>query len=237
MIDRQTFFTRVRASFGALKQSQVDGFTAILDEWERRKMADLRWLAYMLATAWHETAETMQPIREYGRGAGRPYGIRDQSTGHAYYGRGYVQLTWKSNYASLGKRIGVDLVRKPDLALDPHNAAAILFEGMIDGLFTGKSLGSYFTDDESDWRNARRIINGTDRADKIAEEAKAFYRAAVEASKACKPVIPPAADRPAPAPAPIPAPAPSSPPAAIPAPARPGFWARFLAALTKRTAA
>lgn len=226
MIDRQTFFTRTRASFGALKQSQVDGFTAILDEWERRKLSDRRWLAYMLATAWHETAETMQPIREYGKGAGRPYGIPDPSTGHAYYGRGYVQLTWKANYASLGKRIGVDLVRKPDLALDPHNAAAILFEGMIDGLFTGKSLGSYFTDDESDWRDARRIINGMDRADKIADEAKAFYRASVEASKAYKPVIPPAA--------PVTPAAPATPPA--PAPAKPkGFLERFMSAFAKRS--
>ncbi len=28
----------------------------------------------MLATVYHETAKTMQPIEEYGRGVGRDYG-------------------------------------------------------------------------------------------------------------------------------------------------------------------
>lgn len=85
----------------------------------------------------------MQPIREYGRGRGRAYGARDRQTGHAYFGRGYVQLTWKANYALAGGKLGLDLVANPDLALDPGAAARILFLGMAEGWFTGKRLADY----------------------------------------------------------------------------------------------
>jgi hypothetical protein len=64
MIDRKEFYNQLRATLvrGGLNQPQVDGFEAILDEWEKRNLHDLRWLAYIMATAWHETAYTMQPI-------------------------------------------------------------------------------------------------------------------------------------------------------------------------------
>ena len=78
MIDRDKFFGRVRVMpfGGALHQGQVDGCNAILDAWEARPaFTDLRWLAYMLATAKWETAHTMQPIEEIGKGRGRPYGV------------------------------------------------------------------------------------------------------------------------------------------------------------------
>ncbi len=75
----------------------------------------------MLATAYWETAQTMEPIEEYGKGAGRPYGEPDPATEQTYYGRGYVQLTWLPNYEKASKEIydiefdagGVDLVNNP----------------------------------------------------------------------------------------------------------------------------
>ena len=78
-MNRKAFFDGVRAKLflGTLSQYQVDGMNAILDEWERRKLTDLRWLAYMLATVKWETAHTMQPIAEYGRGRGYAYGVPD----------------------------------------------------------------------------------------------------------------------------------------------------------------
>ena len=69
MFDRSIFFNRVRSSLfsGSLSQSQVDGMNYMLDVFERDyNWPDLRWLAYAFATAYHETAFTMQPIKEYG---------------------------------------------------------------------------------------------------------------------------------------------------------------------------
>lgn len=169
MIDRDSFFGHVRARpfGGAMRQSQVDGCNAILDAWESRPdLTDRRWLAYMLATAKWETAHTMQPIEEYGRGQGRPYGV--SVNGQVYYGRGYVQLTWATNYARMAALTGADLVGHPELALEPKLAALIMFEGMKGGLFTGVGLPRYFGATVDDPVNARRIVNGTDRAQEIA---------------------------------------------------------------------
>jgi len=68
MIDRRTFFSYVRRSpfGGRLTSAQVDEMERILAEWERRRLTDLRHIAYMLATVFHEAAQTMQPIRERG---------------------------------------------------------------------------------------------------------------------------------------------------------------------------
>ena len=170
MIDRDKFFARSRETpFGGLMhQGQVDGCTAILDAWEARAgFTDRRWLAYMLATAKWETAHTMKPIEEVGRGRGRPYGVPTQD-GRMFYGRGYVQLTWATNYAKMAALTGADLVGHPDFALDPEIAAVILLEGMTGGLFTGVGLPRYFNDAVDDPVNARRIINGTDHAADIA---------------------------------------------------------------------
>jgi putative chitinase len=174
MIDRRYFYARVRHLLfnGKLTAEQVSGMEAILNEWERRKLTDLRWLAYMLATTKWETAHTMQPIAEYGKGKGRKYGVPDPETGQTYYGRGYVQLTWRRNYEEMQRLlqeagIDVDLVNDPDLAMRPDVAAFILFEGMIRGSFTGKKLADYFNAELGDGVEARRIINGTDKADDI----------------------------------------------------------------------
>ena len=233
---------------GTLTQQQVEGLNAILDEWDRRYPAgDVRWLAYILATAFHETATTMQPIREMG-GEGyfrRMYDIRgDRPTvaqalgntqpgdGSRFHGRGYVQLTGRRNYLRAGTAVGVDLIANPDAAMRPDLAARIAFVGMVEGWFTNKRLRDYFNTAVTDWRGARRIINGLDRADLIAGYAKAFHdaiRAAV-AAEAAKPA--------APSPAPAAAPPPAAPAPATITPTKPveaaaaapgGFWSRFAA--------
>lgn len=169
-MDRAAFYNAVRnAPFnGVLAQSQVNGMEVILNEWDKRNLSDKRWLAYMLATTYHETAYTMQPIEEIGRGRGRPYGNTP------FWGRGFVQLTLERNYRMMGDRLNVNLVDHPDKAMDMHIATQIMFEGMIHGLFTGVGLGKYFHED-SDWYNARKIINGLDRADLVAGYGRAFF--------------------------------------------------------------
>ena len=170
LCDPKLFYAlvRPRVFHGTMTASQVAGLNTMLERWTAGYATrDKRWLAYCLATAHHETAATMQPIDEWGGGRGRPYGVCDPVTRQTYYGRGDVQLTWKYNYAKQGKRLGIDLVNHPELAKVPTTAAAIMFEGMIAGDFTGKKLGDYFTPELEDPLNARRIINGMDCAELI----------------------------------------------------------------------
>jgi len=180
MINRPQFYTIFKTKFGRFKTSQFNGFEVIFNEWDKRGIHDFRFLAYMLATAWHETATTMQPIREYGRGKGKPYGSKIKHSGVKYllpnvlfYGRGLVQLTWYENYLLMGRLLGHDLLNNPELACDPKIAVEILFEGMLQGAssfgdFTGKCLEMYFNKKTNSPISARKIINGTDRADDIA---------------------------------------------------------------------
>ena len=79
--DRKFYFDTVRKDLfrGNLTQSQVDGQNYLLETWEQHFEQNnpndgTMWLAYALATFFHETAETMQPIEEYGKGAGKSYG-------------------------------------------------------------------------------------------------------------------------------------------------------------------
>lgn len=172
----EAFFPAVRVELfrGYLKQPQVDGINALLAAWQGA--ADLRFVAYALATAYHETAQTMQPIAEYGLGKGRRYGIPAGPYGKVYYGRGFVQLTWCSNYQTASDKLGVDLVKDPDLALDPIIAAKVMSQGMTEGWFTGHKLADFFGA-RTDWLHAREIINGMDHAAEIAGYAIRFLNA------------------------------------------------------------
>ena len=175
MINRKKFYDSVRRIIGKITTSQLQGFEAILDKWEADNWKDLRWLAYILATAYHETAHTMKPVREYGRGRGHQHGEVHPKTGQIYYGRGHVQLTQDYNYLRFGKLLGIDLYKNPDLAMQMDISLKILFIGMVQGMFTGKTLGQYFNDDTADWVEARRIVNGKDRAELIAGYAVHFF--------------------------------------------------------------
>lgn len=183
-INRTIFFAEIRRALyrDALPRRAVEGFEALLAAAPPDWRDD--WLAYALATVYHETAYTMQPVREIGRGKGRKYGERDPETGQVYYGRGYPQLTWKRNYADWAKRTGLDLVNNPDLALRPDVSARILFEGMALGTFTGKSLRTYTRGGRLNFKDARRIINGTDRDDLIAGYARVILAALLKARAA-----------------------------------------------------
>jgi putative chitinase len=182
MINKAETFKNIRLNFGKLSQKQVEGFDQIFNSWDELKekdRKDKRHLAYMLATAWHETAKTMQPIAEYGKGKTRVYGKRVKHSGILYsdysgifYGRGYVQLTWYENYQLMGRLLGLNLLAEPELAMNPYVASRIMFEGMLRGSssvgdFTGKCLEMYFNEKTEDPINARRIINGLDCAELI----------------------------------------------------------------------
>lgn len=188
--NEKKFFDEVRNTFfkGKLTQVVVDNINLITDEYFKVGK-DLRELAYILATTYHETASTMRPIEEYGKGKKYDYGkklkMSRQPYTHPdkiYFGRGYVQLTWYENYEKMGKLLGVDLLNKPELALNAKIAAKIIVEGMKRGVssrgdFTGKALEDYITPTKTDFLNARRIVNGLDKAELIKSYAEKFYKA------------------------------------------------------------
>ncbi len=193
MIDRKHFFDSIKTSlFHSFTQPQVDGIDAVLDYWEDNGFYDGRHLAYIFATIYHETAKTMQPIEEYGKGKNRPYGKKLKHSGVAYtlpdkfyYGRGLVQLTWYENYQLMGRLLGYDLLAQHELACQMEIAIKILFEGMMQGAssfgdFTGRCLEQYFNDEKEDPIGARKIINGTDKADLIAGYYKKFLNAIIK---------------------------------------------------------
>jgi predicted chitinase len=138
----------------------------------------------------------MQPIKEYGgdtyftrmydvTGARPQMCVANGNTcagdGPRYCGRGYVQLTWKNNYAKASRECGVDLVSNPEEAMDPEIAAKIMRRGMQEGWFTGKKFSDYLpgagTATSGQFARARYIINGSDKAQQIADHAIQFQRA------------------------------------------------------------
>src|SRR5687768_11725322 len=189
--ERTRFFNKYREAFGKLAQLQVDGLEFLLGkiesdpEWKR-----LEEIAYLLATIKHETGITrngvyqaFQPIKELRAKAGsRVRKLQDRYWGSEYFGRGYIQLTWLDNYRKFG------IEDDPDKALEPDTAYRIAADGMRKGLFTGKKLRDYINESEVDYVDARRIVNGLDRANDIAEIAEKFERI-LKASLTTKSVV------------------------------------------------
>jgi len=194
----QGFFDALRTNkmLGpSLSTDEVDGCSAITSACGAANWP-ISWTAYALATAYHETAHTMQPIKEYGGEAyfTRRYGIEGQrpdkakelgntepGDGCRFCGRGFVQITGRRNYMKAGQALGIDLVGNPDLALQPDVAADIMVKGMEGAWFTGKSLANYLPRvgyaGVGPFKNARRIINGTDKDELIAGYALDFQKA------------------------------------------------------------
>ena len=128
-----------------------------------------------IATTAIETASTFRPVREafWLSEDWRRRNLRY----YPYYGRGFVQITWKNNYEKYSKLLGVDLVNNPDLAMEPGIALFILVHGFKTGTFTGRKISDYINRGQTDFVNARRCINGRDHADDIARLADKFLRA------------------------------------------------------------
>ena len=201
------FFDTVRPLFGdSLKQHQVDGMNKIVEYGEKWGYSPLH-LAYILATAKHESANWMQPIREGARRFGPGYtdaqAKRAVASIHAkgiirtnyalptgphnqsYYGRGLIQITWYDNYLKFERLLKKPLTAQPDMALEWDVALDILFLGMRDGMFRkGRSLAMIESPD--DYKSARDIVNGdghkkwggVDRIDdRMAGYARTFLKA------------------------------------------------------------
>lgn len=180
----------------SLSQSEVAGSNALLEAFGEASWS-LSWAAYGFATAYHETAHTMQPIKEYGgpkyffrmydpEGArpalARRLGNTKPGDGARYCGRGYVQLTGRGNYRKAGAELNVPLEDNPDLAMDPKVAARVMVLGMSEGWFTSQSCATQLppgdaAGDKACFCAARKIINGQDCAPLIAGYALGFQQA------------------------------------------------------------
>ncbi|HOG15164.1 MAG TPA: hypothetical protein PK674_01110 [Candidatus Absconditabacterales bacterium] len=142
----------------------------IIEQAKKYGITDKNQIAYILATVKGES--NFKNIKEFG-GKNKRYG-KDN-----YFGRGYVQLTHKSNYRKFTNIIrknklqfkdnfgnnldkeDLNLVKNPDSILKSNDLAAfILIHGMKEGLFTGKKLSDFVNEHMVDFYNARNIVNG-----------------------------------------------------------------------------
>lgn len=191
-MDKTVLFSYLRRSpfGGRLTQGQVNGVNRHLEWWNKLyPESDIRWVAYQLASVFHETGGKMQPVRETFASSDRQARARLERAWKAgelpwvskpywrdgWFGRGDIQITHLSNYRRIGLKLGIDLVNHPEKALDPDISAQIAIVGMVEGLFTGKSLKDYFSDTKDDPVNARKIVNGLDKAKLVASHYRAFY--------------------------------------------------------------
>lgn len=190
--DRKKFFDNYRSRFGPLTQDLVEAFEFLLGQIEEDERfpgtdVDRRKVAYCLATFKWETAHTMRPIDEIGGSkyfnkrygpqtkVGKILGNNKEGDGAMFHGRGYVQLTGRSNYTRAKALTGVNLLADPARAKEPELAYQIAIQGMTDGWFTGQKLSKFFKDGQPpDYENARTIINGHDKAANIADIARRF---------------------------------------------------------------
>lgn len=178
-INTQTFLNLVPAALAKhrlMPQAHL-GLQQLLDFLQKdMQVSDLRWAAYMLATVQHECAGAWRPVVEHGTRdyfnkydlgtrLGKRLGNTQPGDGYLFRGRGYVQITGRTNYRNLGRllQMGDSLVETPGLVLQPETAYRIMSLGMTRGSFTGKKLADFIHGPTCDYLQARRIINGLDQ--------------------------------------------------------------------------
>lgn len=181
----KALFAEIRKSLfgGRLTAGQVEGIKAKIAAMQLEGFP-LSWMAYVLATSYHETAKRMLPVRE-GLSASDAWRKKNLRY-YPWYGRGDVQLTWEENYRKADTLLGLGgkLVANPDLALDKDISAKVIVLGMRDGWFSkssmkGKLKNAVATYEE--FRLSRPIVNIMDKADMIAGIAVKFQAALMKA--------------------------------------------------------
>ena len=147
---------------------------AIKNECKSQGIGIKTQIAYVLATVEWETAQTFRPVKEAFWHRDAEQWRKDHLRYYPYYGRGFVQLTWRRNYERYSSILGVDLVSDPDMALNGDIALFILVHGFKTGTFTGRKITDYINNYQTDFARCRRCINGNDKATEIARLAEKF---------------------------------------------------------------
>lgn len=125
--------------------------------------------------------------------ANKVYGKRNDlgnnqaGDGWRYRGRGGPQVTGRGQYRKLGNLLGVDLVNAPERMLEMDISVKALILGMYHGTYTGKKLSDYFAGTKEEPKEARRIINGTDKAGLVEDYYFNFLGALKAAEKEDQP--------------------------------------------------
>lgn len=199
-------YTRAQPARGPWTEAEVDGCERILNfalhryPWKGSgtRVTPTNVLAYILATAHWEAH--FQPVAEawyvYPNSFEKAEAWRKRNLRYyPWYGRGLVQTTWERNYRALGGLLADTLdttsqtfIDHPEKLLEWNYALWALFRALEVGLYTGKKLEDYIDDlDESDaedrreYINTRRTVNGTDRAERIADLAIVYEHGLREA--------------------------------------------------------
>ena len=153
--------------------------SAIIEAARAKQLIDAQ-IAYVLATAEHES-DSFRTLEEYSSGAqyeGRAdLGNTIAGDGVRFKGRGYVQLTGRLNYTSYSEIAGLQLTRFPLIVMNwPALSVFVIVDGMMRGVYTKRKLGDFVSNSKQDFYNARQVINGHDRAEKIADQASDWLR-------------------------------------------------------------
>lgn len=110
-------------------------------------------------------------------------GNTQPNDGWYFRGRSWPQLTGRKNYTKADQALGLngDLLRDPSILARDDIAAAVLIQGLVGGWFTGVSLSRYLPRSGpaslDQFVQARRTVNGLDRAGDIADMALEIQRA------------------------------------------------------------
>lgn len=203
--DRTIVFKGIKQKIDStLEQGQVNGLNFLLNNFEQYSefWDDIRQISYALATVFHETAGSFQPVAEgyylgnrnapnfYQGNTSRAINFQNSLRYAPYFGRGYVQLTWDYNYKDQTRRIKTmmpnlvkdferqtgqvfDLLKYPAQAFNPVISFAIMTIGMHFGTFrSGHTLDRYIFGNKCDYIWARYIINGKRKGAKLPDKAE-----------------------------------------------------------------
>lgn len=162
------------------RHSQVNKATsaqAIMQEAKAQQLTKAQ-IAYILATAEHES-DSFNTLEEYSSGTqynGRAdLGNSQPDDGPRFKGRGYVQLTGRLNYTTYTQITGIELVKLPLILMNwPALSVFVIVDGMMRGVYTGQRLNKFVNSSQTDFFNARQVVNGHDKADKIAAQAQVW---------------------------------------------------------------
>ena len=185
------FYTEINKTLykGKLSDKQIAVMEVFFKMFKELNITDIRFMASIFGNIYHETDTTFMPIEEYGKGKLKPYGKKIKyskaiytTPDKIYYGRGFTQNTWYEIYETLTKEAtkqghNWNFLNNPELLLEVEQSAWATIVAMTKGLYTGKKLSNYFNTATCDFKNARRIINGLDKAELVEQYSIKFYKA------------------------------------------------------------